>query len=226
MSNLEFWNKYGDPDPDRVKPFKRTGGFEGKSVNATYIAQQLTDAFGPIGKGWGVNITDEKYVDGAPIIVNDKVVCNEIVHIVQVELWYIKDDKECYVRQFGQTMFVTKNKWGIQTDEEAPKKSLTDGMLKCAALLGFGANIHLGLWDDNKYVNDVKQRRGEKEEKPKVVPQNESHDLQECRKMFKEWADAGVLEQKGADVKALTDKLNDPELKIARACYAELKGKK
>ena len=43
--------------------------------------------------------------------------------------------------------------FGPFTDEEAPKKSLTDALSKAMSWLGFAADIHLGRWDDNKYVN-------------------------------------------------------------------------
>ena len=56
--------------------------------------------------------------------------------------------------QFGQTMAVDKNKYGVFTDEEAPKKSATDCISKCAVMLGIGADVYLGLFDDNKYVNE------------------------------------------------------------------------
>jgi hypothetical protein len=60
------------------------------------------------------------------------------------------------VEHFGQTTFVGKNKNGYFTDEEAPKKSLTDAIGKALSMLGFSADIYLGLFDDNKYVNDRK----------------------------------------------------------------------
>ena len=37
-------------------------------------------------------------------------------------------------------------------DEDAPKKSVTDGMVKCLSMLGFAGDIFSGQWDDSKYV--------------------------------------------------------------------------
>jgi hypothetical protein len=53
-------------------------------------------------------------------------------------------------------MLVDENKYGVFTDEEAPKKSITDCIGKCAVLLGVGADVHLGMFDDHKYVNERK----------------------------------------------------------------------
>ena len=54
-------------------------------------------------------------------------------------------------------------------DEEAPKKSITDAMTKCLSLLGFAAEIHLGLYDDNKYASD-RQREAGKSDQPDADP--------------------------------------------------------
>ena len=35
---------------------------------------------------------------------------------------------------------------------DAPKKSATDGMVKCLSMLGFAGDIFSGQWDDSKYV--------------------------------------------------------------------------
>jgi len=40
----------------------------------------------------------------------------------------------------------------VTTDSEAPKKSLTDAIKKALAMLGFSADIFLGLYDDRDYV--------------------------------------------------------------------------
>jgi hypothetical protein len=56
---------------------------------------------------------------------------------------------------FGQTTFVGSNKYGPFTDEEAPKKSLTDATTKALSMLGFGGDIFTGLYDDEDYRQEV-----------------------------------------------------------------------
>lgn len=153
MSNLEIWQKVETTDPKFTKNFNRSGGFAGTAINPTYLANKATEVFGPIGIGWGINIIDERYAEGAPIILDKVVVGKEVIHIIRASLWYVWNDKKGEVIQYGQTTFVGKNKYGPFTDEEAPKKSLTDAMSKCLSLLGFSADIHTGHWDDNKYVS-------------------------------------------------------------------------
>src|SRR5690606_5526123 len=64
----------------------------------------------------------------------------------------MQGDKRGEVEQYGCTPFTYKSKWGVTTDTEAPKKSLTDAVKKGLAMLGFSADIFLGLYDDRDYV--------------------------------------------------------------------------
>ena len=44
-------------------------------------------------------------------------------------------------------MAIAQTKSGLRSDEDAPKKSLTDAIIKAASHLGIAANIFLGRWD-------------------------------------------------------------------------------
>lgn len=169
--NLSLWKHVEKTDPHFTKPFNRGGGFRGTATNATYLAKKATETFGPMGIGWGLEILDEAIMEGAPLDAQGNL---EKIHKVRVKLWYKLDDKWGEVIQFGQTTFVGRNRHGLFTDEEAPKKSLTDAMSKCLSLLGFSADIYLGRFDDNKYVDDLQQEYAEihaaqqRQEAPKI----------------------------------------------------------
>jgi hypothetical protein len=112
--------------------------------------------FGPYGIGWGMDLITSEYRDGHII---DDMGNREVIHVELWKLWYMMDGQRGEVLHYGQTTFVGKNKYGVFTDEEAPKKTKTDAMTKCLALIGFSADIHEGMYDDIKYVND--RRRDE-----------------------------------------------------------------
>lgn len=158
--NTELWNAVAVTNPNFVKSFTRGGGFSGTAINATYQAQKATETFGPCGIGWGIDILEERYQDGAPLLQGEAVVGHEVIHVLRVKLWYVSQGKRGEVIHFGQTPFVGRNKNGFFTDEEAPKKSMTDAMSKCLSLIGFSADVHLGLYDDNKYVADLRKEFG------------------------------------------------------------------
>jgi hypothetical protein len=152
MENTAIWQAVEKTDPAFTKQFSRGGGFKGTATNATYLARKATEQFGPCGIGWGVTVLGEEIITGAPLLLDGAVVAHELIHKIHARFWYVRDGERGEIEQFGQTQIVGKNKNGFYTDEEAPKKSLTDAMSKCLSLLGFSADIHLGLYDDNKYV--------------------------------------------------------------------------
>src|SRR5690606_33983634 len=143
--------------PKYTKQSSRGGGFNGTATNATYLARKATETFGPCGTGWGINVLSEEVFTGPPQVIEGQVVAHDMIHKVHARLWYVLDRKRGEVEQFGQTQIVGRNKNGFYTDEEAPKKPLTDAMSKCLSLLGFSADIHLGMYDDNKYVAQLRQ---------------------------------------------------------------------
>jgi len=154
--NIKLWNQVCVTNPKRTKEFNRGGGFKGTSINPTYNYFRLTEQFGLCGSGWGFDVIKEEYVEGGYISDRDR----DIIHVMQINFWYMQGDKKCLIPSKGQTAFVGKNKYGVFTDEEAPKKSLTDAITKAASMLGFGADIFMGMYDDVKYVNDLRATFG------------------------------------------------------------------
>lgn len=200
-NNLQLWDQVRTPDPDYTKSFSRGGGFKGTATNVVYMVREATRLWGPIGGKWGVDIKDERYVDGAPILHDGKEIAKEVIHVIRIELRH----PDGVVPGIGQTQFVGKNKNGVFTDEEAPKKSLTDALSKAMSWLGFAADIHLGLWDDNKYVNDVRRQfeegaRGQPDPKPEPVATLDPTQQAEIAKLAK------AAKVSGADVLAWVSK--------------------
>lgn len=152
----ELWEKVQSTDPKFTKDYKGAGGFSGTAINATYLVKRATECFGPIGSGWGYEIAEERFDQGGPISNKaGEFVCNSQIHTIKLRLWYILNGERRTVEHFGHTPYVFTNKYGVQTDMEAPKKSLTDAVKKCLSMLGFGADIHLGMYDDLEYVQEA-----------------------------------------------------------------------
>ena len=145
MTNLALWNAVEKTDPKQTKAI--TGKpYKGTSPKPYYLVQKATETFGPCGIGWGFQIVSERVEDGA---AGDK------VHIAHIRLWYVWDDKRGEVDHVGQTMFSGKNKNGPYTDEDAPKKSVTDALVKALSMVGFAGDIFMGRYDDSKYVQEL-----------------------------------------------------------------------
>lgn len=161
--NLTLWLRMEPTDPAITKSFKRGGGFSGTAINATHVMKRLTEAFGPVGHGWGYAVLADDVVQGGPIYTegNPRVLLgHESVQRTRIQFWYLLDGKRGEFHQMGQTTYVgwrkpNQTRGGyFETDEEAWKKSLTDAITKAASHIGIGSDIHMGMFDDNKYVND------------------------------------------------------------------------
>ena len=153
VDNLALWNSYRTPDASACKNFNRSGGFTGTATNACYLIRCATEAWGPMGGNWGIRIADEKIIEGATQIWKEMPMVDK-VYVIRAELFYPGG----IVPAYGQTTLCGINKYGPFTDEEAPKKSLTDALTKALSWLGFASDIHMGLWDDNKHTNRPGQR--------------------------------------------------------------------
>lgn len=170
---LKIWNKVCETDPTWTKSFSRKGGFKGTAIHPMYNARKASEVFGgPCGSVWGFTELETKIENGAASVLGEQGqhLVYERIWFSKVALWYFweVDGKKvkCEVVQWGATTMVQKSATkGWESDEEAAKKSFTDASSKCLSLLGFGADIHMGLYDDNKYVNDLKARIAEEAER-------------------------------------------------------------
>ena len=156
-NNLDLWNAVKQPSVDFVKK----GQLNLSSIDSYYMFQQATQAFGICGIGWGYEILSEEYREGVEIINTNsesekytlgQTIGNEINHILKLRLWFKQDGQTGEVFQYGVTRAVYGSKWGVTTDEEAPKKSLTDAIKKCLSMLGFCADVYMGRFEDASYM--------------------------------------------------------------------------
>ena len=140
-NNLLFWDSVQTTDPN----FTKEVGFGRKftSINAQYQVRELTRAFGRIGEGWG--ISEEQFYNLNGI---DGLICYQAI------LWY-KDGEE--MRNFSINASIASHNGKGKLDDECFKKFSTDALTKGLSKLGFNADIFLGMWDDNRYVNQVKE---------------------------------------------------------------------
>lgn len=154
IDNLENWNKFADIDPKFTKSI--TGKpYKGTSPNPQYVIRCLTEMFGPVGQGFGWDVVQE---DFTPL-------GGETLHWCRIKFWHT--DRANTFDSYGQTKAAYVTAAGKQmVDEDAPKKSLTDAIIKAASSLGVAANIFLGRWDDQKYVQQVDAEYRDAEKPP------------------------------------------------------------
>lgn len=157
--NLSLWDAVEKTDPDYTKPYQGPGGFTATSINAMYVIKRATEQFGPCGIGWGWDVKDERFDTGGPLTDDGaEFAPRHMIHTVAIMLWYIKSGERHEIGPiYGHTPFVYKNKYGIQTEPEYAKKSLTDALKKAFSMLGFAGDVFLGEYDDVNYLESIKR---------------------------------------------------------------------
>lgn len=155
--NLSIWSAAYRTDPSATKNYKGSGGFSGTSISSLYPVQRATEIFGPIGEGWGFEIVSDEFIPGGPLINKEGVSlgCNEQTHSMRITMWANHNGKKLQSTGIGLTPHITQNKYGVVTDHEAQKKSLTDAIKGALKLWGFSADVYMGMHDNNEYVNYV-----------------------------------------------------------------------
>lgn len=148
--NMDLWNKVCTTDPQYTK--KVTFGRAFTAIDPMYQVMKATEELGKVGEGWGFTIEDVKFLP------TDQVA-------MKVRLWH--GARENYIEHWGQNGLYIDNK-KEKPDADCMKKATTDGITKCLSYLGFNADVFLGKFDDNKYVESLIKERGAKSKRPEA----------------------------------------------------------
>jgi len=180
--NLRYWNSLGITDPDQTKGFTRGGGFRGTAIKPIWIVQRMTEEFGPCGEGWGIN-EPQWTIEHAT---------DESLVFCTVSVWYGPDRHILF--GVGGDKFRSVVKRGkpdeyIQTDDEAFKKAFTDAVNNALKFLGVGADVHMGLFDDSKYVDELRMKKMKVKAPPAAEMKRQllevDNDLQDAHSIYK-----------------------------------------
>ena len=145
---MELWKAVEKTNPKYTKQV----GFGRKftSINAQYQVMCATEQFGAMGDGWGVS--DERF----------EMVCEGLLGY-QAIFWWRGDDQQ--VKTFTINSSIATHSKAGKLDDECYKKVSTDALTKGLSKLGFNADVFLGQWDDNRYVNQMKKEFSQQESK-------------------------------------------------------------
>lgn len=203
--NMKLWQSV---ERTPVEHTKRITGksYQGNSPKPHYLVHKATETFGPCGIGWGFQIVDERIEEGAG---------GAKLHIARVKVWYEWNGKRGEVEHIGGTEFSGMRSSGKAfTDEDAPKKSVTDALVKALSMIGFAGDIFMGRYDDSKYMQELHQEAAnEAKPEPKKISaaQNKKHletidnELVDCRtprdveKLLDAWIEVAQSEKWSKD---------------------------
>lgn len=155
MSNTALWDTLGKTDPAHTKKFSRSGGFKGTATKPIWVYRRLTEEFGPVGIGWGHNKPEYQIVAGAD---------GETLVYCTVECWH--SNRENTFHGVGGDKVIVKDKNGLRSNDEAFKAAFTDAVMNAFKSVGVAADVHMGLFDDDKYVRQMEHEFSPQPELP------------------------------------------------------------
>ena len=150
--NMKLWESVETTDPNFTKKVNQRGGFT--AISAQYQLMTATETFGPFGTGWGVKDERiEKWEDVGLAVYTGT-------------LWYIPAEFKKGIpvikeepSEFPIHSSIKYHSNG-RVDDDFMKKVATDALTKGLSKLGFNADVFMGKFDDNKYVNKLTNMNG------------------------------------------------------------------
>lgn len=137
--NTELWKKVDTTDPN----FTRSVGNTDRhftTINAYYQTFTATQLWGSYGSKWGLKNTEWKI--------------HQTTRKIDIVLY-----KATFYYPLGE--FEINNSICID-DDEFMKKLETDTLTKALSRLGFNADVFMGYFDDNRYVQKARERFNDK----------------------------------------------------------------
>jgi hypothetical protein len=145
-SNMELWDSWFKTDPSITKKVNKGGGRTITSPDAYAQIRLMTQKFGPMGK-WGFKNV-KTYTSG---------------DLMFFEAIFFYPEGEFAVCNTA-SMYIGRGE-KRRIDDEVGKKILTDQMTKCFSYLGMSADIFMGMFDSNRYVEERTKEVAEDKEK-------------------------------------------------------------
>ena len=164
--------------PEAAKKKIAGGRLQGMTdINPMWRIKCLTEIYGPCGQGWRYAITKREFVPGA----GGEIACftDLILQVRENGEW---GDP---IPGTGGAMYVSKEKAGLYTDDEAPKKALTDALSVACKALGVGADVYFardatkydtGSQQDNASFSDAPETRSAARSGAIMQDAGETHD--------------------------------------------------
>lgn len=154
--NLKLWDSVEKTNPAHTKEV--TFGRKITAIDPYHQMKNATAKFGPVGIGWGWSVVQVEHLP-----------TNELGLLIR--MWHT--DKANTFDQWGQaSLYIDKAE--KKKDTDCFKKATTDGVTKCLSLIGFNADVFLGKFEDNKYVQELKNEFTPKDKDLELIIANKN----------------------------------------------------
>lgn len=165
--NLDLWESVQTTDPNHTKRIE-FGKRKFTAIDAQYQIQRATEMFGPCGQGWGIRNSQYQL-----LIVDTTTPYYNLLQFT-AQLWYVWDGKEGVLDIAADTELFEDTRNGWKRAEDTHKKVRTDAVTKGLSWLGFNADVFLGRFDDNKYVQSLQGGEPQPSAQPSAQPKQQA----------------------------------------------------
>lgn len=160
--NLRHWAALERTDPAHTKPFDR-GRFKGTATKPIWNERHMTEHFGPCGIGWGMREPSFTLTEAG----------SELLVFCTVALWYTEGETIATVYGVGGDKVVRVERSGPYVSDEAYKGAYTDALGNAMKHIGVNADVHMGMFEDSKYVRALREEFAETVAEPAPPPKPE-----------------------------------------------------
>ncbi len=135
--NMKLWEQVCQTDPATTKKVNQRGGFT--AIAAQSQIKKATEIWGAMGDSWGLKnllfgqIPNDPTQEPVEVTLQAEFYCPEGAIEIATDMLY-------------------------KAGNDSRKKLITDATTKALSKLGFNSDVFEGLFDDNKYVNDMQER--------------------------------------------------------------------
>lgn len=189
--NMAIWDKAAKTDPAHTKAVG-FGARKFTAIDPMYQVKRMTELFGQAGERWGFEVARYELLP-----------TDHVAILVRLHVGPRDGTARPPIEQFGQASLYIDNAKN-KPDADAMKKATTDGLTKCFSYIGLNADVWLGQFDDNKYVEEMREQHTNKAPAAVIAdepPLTNAEATVEDRG-WREWADdqiAGFAQLKSID---------------------------
>jgi len=151
IDTLATWNAVAKTDPKFTKQVNMGRRFT--SIDGQYVIKRMTEVCGQIGEGW------TWHAEHSVLEMKERTLA-----VCDVTVTVSGDPSICKwgpVRAMNE-LINSKGRF----DEDAPKKAMTDALTKALSHIGIAADVRLGMFDDNKYVEAMRREHAQQQSAP------------------------------------------------------------
>jgi hypothetical protein len=201
--NLKLWESVEATDPKYTK--KVSFGRKFTAIDPTYQNKQATALWGPQGKAWGLRDLQFTTFESIGWDKEAKQEIRELNMMLQCVLFYPN----------GEIPVAHDTKF--RAGDDTAKKLRTACRSKALAELGFNADVFMGEFDDDAYVNDAKIRFGSQtafmdQARGAIATARDKATLDACEKRVQSMAAKKTITHEAAGV--LMDEIEEARARV------------